>query len=304
MSGAHTHHHHDHHLEISKKNLGWAVVLNLLITLAQVVGGLISGSMALLTDALHNFSDVVSLLLSFFAHRLAHRKITLKQTFGFKRAEILAAFINALTLIAIAVFLLVEASKLFFETREIASDLVIYFALGGIIVNALSVVLLQRDAHRNLNMKSAYLHLLTDLLTSVAVLVGGIVMKYTGFFYIDSFLSILIATYLIWSSAGILKSSYKILMQFSPANYDIEVIAEEIKGIESIKNVHHVHLWQLNEKDIFFEAHISMTHDARLQEFEQVLDRVELILLAHDITHFNIQPEFKRCSHEDLIPDD
>ncbi len=303
MSEGRNHHHHHEHLEISGKNLGWAVVLNLLITLAQVIGGLISGSMALLSDALHNFSDVVSLLLSFFAHRMSHRKTTLKQTFGFKRAEILAAFINALTLIAIAAFLLTEAIKRFFETREIASDLVIYFALGGIIVNALSVVMLQRDAHKNLNMKSAYLHLLTDLLTSVAVLIGGIVMKFTGFYHIDSILSVLIAGYLIWSSIGILSSSYKILMQFSPPQFDIESIAQDIKKLEAVENVHHVHVWQLNEKDIFFEAHISMTHDARLNEFQTILAEIEVILKHHQITHFTIQPEFHRCTNENLLSD-
>jgi len=293
-------HHHDHH-HISAKNIGITIVLNIGITIAQMIGGVISGSVALLSDALHNFSDVISLLLSYFTNRLAKRKSTIKQTFGYKRAEILAAFINSATLMIIAVYLIIEAVDRFYHPQPVLSDLVIWFAAGSVIVNFISVLLLSKDAKESMNMKSAYLHLLTDVMTSIAVMVGGVLMKYYEIYAIDSILSILIAIYLIYSSYKILWASIKILMQFTPEEVDVEQIGEEIRKIDSIKNVHHVHFWQLNDKQLFFEAHVDLDSDIRITEFQTILMQIEEVLKQHQITHFNIQPEYERCENDDLV---
>lgn len=295
-------HHHDHsHHHISGKNIGITILLNIFITIAQMIGGVISGSVALLSDALHNFSDVISLLLSYFTNRLAKRKSTIKQTFGYKRAEILSAFINSATLIMIAIYIIIEAVERFYHPQAVLSDLVIYFALGSIIVNFISVLLLAKDAKENMNMKSAYLHLLTDVMTSVGVMIGGILMKYYEIYWIDSILSILIAFYLIYSSYKILWASIKILMQFTPEEVDVEQISKDIKSLKQIKNVHHVHFWQLNDKQLFFEAHIDLEEDLRITGFQEVLNDIEHILKENKITHFNIQPEFQRCENADLV---
>ena len=257
--------HHHHHHQASGKNLGIAVILNLLISVGQLIGGFLSGSMALLTDALHNFSDVLSLLLSWFTNRLAQKPADLQFTFGYKRAEILAAFVNALTLVFIALFLIIEAVKRLYNPEPVLSQWVIYFALGSIGINVLSVVLLHNDAKHSLNIKSAYLHLLTDVMTSVAVLIGGLLMKYFHIYWIDSLLSVLIAGYLIYSSLDIIRHSIRILMQASPKEVDLDLIKKQILSLEGVQSVDKIHFWQLNEHDFF--AHIFLQYsenDARI----------------------------------------
>jgi len=271
---------HHHHKEINGNNLFLSILLNVVITLAQIVGGLISGSLALISDALHNFSDVISLIISYVANLLSNRKKqTLGRTFGYKRAEIIAAFINAVTLIIIAIFLAYEAIKIFIEPHKIKSDIVIWLALLSILVNGISVLLLKKDASHNLNMKSAYIHLFTDMLTSVAVLIGGLLMKFYQIYWIDAVLTLGISFYLIYMSYGILKQSLKILMLFAPENIVIKDVENAIIKIDEIKNIHHVHIWQLNEYDCHLEAHIEFKHDVKLSEFDLVCEKIEKILL-------------------------
>ena len=159
MSHSHSHNHSHNHNDLQGRNLIISIFLNILITVCQVIGGLISGSLSLLSDALHNFSDVISLIISYVANKLSKRKASLHRTFGYKRAEVLAAFINASTLIIVAVLLIIEAVKRFQNPQEIESNLVIWMSFLGIIANGLSVLLLKKDAKSNINMKSAYLHL-------------------------------------------------------------------------------------------------------------------------------------------------
>ena len=174
---------HQHsHTEVKGKNLLFSIVLNIVITVAQIIGGIISGSLALLSDALHNFSDVLALAFSWYANKLSKKEASLNHTFGYKRAELIAAFINAITLIVVALFLIYEAAHRLFHPEPIQSAVVIWLALLGIFANGGSVILLKKEADHNLNMKSAYLHLLTDMMASIAVLIGGIVMKYCGWF--------------------------------------------------------------------------------------------------------------------------
>lgn len=287
--------------QISGSKIGITVILNIIITVAQIFGGIISGSVALLTDALHNFSDVISLLLSYITNRLAKKKSTIKQTYGFKRAEILSTFVNSVTLIAIAVYLIIEAVERFIKPEPVKADLVIYFAIGSIITNFISVLLLFKDSKNNMNIKSAYLHLLTDVMTSIVVMIGGILMKYFDIYRIDSILSIAIAIYLIFASYKLLLASIKILMQFTPQDVDIIGVTNQICDIPNVKNVHHVHFWQLNDKDIFFEAHIDLEKDIYITEFQDILTEIESILHKNNINHLNIQPEFDKDDAKQLI---
>jgi cobalt-zinc-cadmium efflux system protein len=192
---------------VKGRNLLFSIFLNIIITAAQVVGGIFSGSLALLSDALHNFSDVLSLIFSYAANRLSRRKASLQQTFGYKRAEIIAAFVNALTLIVVALFLIYESVERFFNPQPIATGLVIWLSILGIAANGLSVLLLKGDAHKNLNMKSAYLHLMTDMLASFAVLVGGLLMRWFQWFWVDSVLTLAIAIYLVIVGADLINKS-------------------------------------------------------------------------------------------------
>ena len=300
-------HNHSHvHEELSGRRLLFSILLNILITLSQIIGGLISGSLALISDAVHNLSDVISLVISYGANRLSNsRKQTQYQTFGFKRAEIIAAFINSASLIVIAVFLAIEALKRLYEPQEIMSDIVIWLALIAILGNGLSVLLLKRDAGHNMNMRAAYLHLISDLLTSVAVLAGGILMKYYGIFWLDAVLTLIISAYLLYMSWSIFLDSLKILMLFAPKNLNLDDIQKELLTISEIQNIHHVHIWHLNDKDIHFEAHIEFKEDIRLSEFDKICSQVEQILYEKfGIDHCNLQPEFERDDHKDFIIQD
>jgi cobalt-zinc-cadmium efflux system protein len=298
-------HSHNHSHQVKGKTLLISILLNIVITVAQVIGGLVSGSLSLISDALHNFSDVISLIMSYIANLFAKKDASIQRTFGYKRAEILAAFINASTLIIVAVILIFEAIKRFKHPEEIESNIVIWLSLLGIIANGLSVLLLKKDAKANMNMKSAYLHLLTDMLASVAVLIGGLLMKYYQLFWVDSVLTLLIALYLIWVGFDLLKDSFKVLMLFTPENIHVQDIVEEIQKINTIKNVHHIHLWQLNEQEIHFEAHIDFDTDISLSQFSSILSDIEE-LLHHkfEINHVNIQPEYGVCGDKNVIVQD
>ena len=189
--------------------------------------------------------------------------------------------------------------------REIESNLVIWLALLGIAANGFSVLLLKKDAERNMNMKSAYLHLFTDMMASVAVLIGGLLMKFYQMYWVDPALTLLIALYLIYMGYDLLKESTKVLMLFTPNTIQIQKIVETINNIDSIKNVHHVHIWQLNEDEVHLEAHIDFLEDIKLSEFDIILGRIEEEMYhKFKINHVNIQPEFGKCDVKQIIVQD
>ena len=291
--------------EVKANNLVFSILLNLLITVAQVVGGIISGSLALISDALHNFSDVLSLVFSLVAHKLSRRKASIEHTFGYKRAEILAAFINASTLIIVAFILIYGAINRFIHPEPIKSNLVIWLAILGIVANGLSVLLLKNDADHNLNMKSAYLHLLTDMMASVVVLVGGLLMKFYSWFWVDSVMTILIAIYLIVVGFDLVIKSTKMLMLFTPEHIDIKEIVREVHKIDGAGKLHHIHVWYLNEEEIHLEAHLDCPSDFTLTEFDAVLGNIEIVLFEKfGINHITIQPEFKKEDPKEFIVQD
>jgi len=309
MSHSHNHlnsaGHQHHHPDLKGRNLIISIFLNILITVAQVIGGLISGSLSLLSDALHNFSDVLSLIVSYIANLLAKKPSSNNKTFGYKRAEIIAAFVNAAALMIVAVILIIEAIKRFQNPQEIESKLVIWLSLLGIAANGFSVLLLKKDADSNMNMKSAYLHLFTDMLASVAVLIGGLLMKYYQMYWVDPVLTLAIALYLIYMGWDLLKDSTRVLMLFTPNSIKVQEIVAAIGKIESIKNVHHVHVWQLNEDEVHLEAHIDFNEDIRLSEFDAILEKIEEeVYHNHGINHVNIQPEFGKCDSKQVIVQD
>ncbi len=292
---------HHHHHDTGGKNLGITILLNIGITVAQVIGGIISGSMALLSDAAHNFSDVLALIISWIAKRLTGKEQTLSRTFGYKRAEIFAAFINSSTLIIIAVILATEAVERLINPQPVTAGIVIWLAGLSIILNGLSVLLIKKGSKESINIKSAYLHLFTDMLTSVAVLMGGFAMKYLNWYRLDGILSIAIAAYLIYSSWEIFADTLKIMMQFTPKSVDLKKIALQIQSVEGIKNIHHIHAWQLDEHEIIFEAHVDLEKNIKISEFEIVLREIENVLNSHNIRHLNIQPEFEVEDNKELI---
>lgn len=306
MAHAHSGHKHAHsHSNGNGRNLGISIILNIVITVAQVIGGLVSGSLSLLSDALHNFSDVISLIISYIATVLSKKRASTKKTFGYKRAEIIAAFVNSASLIIVAIILIKEAVERFMNPQEIESTLVIWLSLIAIAGNGFSVLLLQKDAKSNMNMKSAYLHLLTDMLASVAVLIGGLLMLYFKWYWVDPTLTLAIALYLIYMGYDLLKDSTRILMLFTPHSIQVQHIINTIMQFKEIKNVHHIHIWQLNEDELHLEAHIDFKEDIRLSYFDVILEKIEDELFHnHSINHVNIQPEFGKCDDKQIIVQD
>ncbi len=301
----HSHRQNHSHNDLKGRNLLLSIVLNILITVAQVIGGIISGSLSLLSDALHNFSDVISLLVSYIADRYSKKEASVKRTFGYKRAEIIAAFVNALSLIIVAFYLVYEAVIRFYNPQEIESGIVIWLAFLGIVANGFSVLLLKKDAKENMNMRSAYLHLFTDMMASITVLVGGLLMKFYGWFWVDSILTVLISIYLLFMGYDLLKRSFSVLMLFTPEGIDIKKISASVSEIPQISNMHHIHVWQLNEAETHLEAHIEFKADISISEFDAILVDVEKLLYHNfGINHVNIQPEHKRDDPKDIIIQD
>jgi cobalt-zinc-cadmium efflux system protein len=291
--------------DLRGKKLLLTILLNILITVAQVIGGILSGSLSLLSDALHNFSDVLSLTVSYTADRYAKKEASSERTFGYKRAEIMAAFINAASLIIIAFYLIYEAVIRFFNPHEIKSDIVIWLALLGIVANGFSVLLLRKDSKENMNMRSAYLHLFTDMAASVAVLIGGLLMKYFGWYWVDSILTVFIAAYLLVMGYDLLKNSYRVLMLFTPKDIYLEKIVTALSALPEISNAHHMHVWQLNERELHLEAHLEFNKDITISEFDAISEKVEELLFHQfGINHVTIQPEYNKDDPKDIIVQD
>lgn len=301
MSHSHAHNHKD----LKGRKLLITIVLNIVITVAQVIGGLLSGSLSLLSDALHNFSDVLSLIVSYAAAKLSQRKASINRTFGYKRAEILAAFVNASTLIIVAIILIKEAIERFLNPQQIDSNLVIWLSVIAILANGLSVLLLKKDSTNNINIRSAYLHLLTDMLASVAVLVGGLLMKYYQLFWVDSLLTLLIALYLIYVGYDLLKTSTKILMLFTPEHINTRDVVRAVNQLPKVKKLHHVHIWNLSDHELHLEAHLDLQEDISTTEFNELLLEIEALLHDEfDINHVTIQPEFNKEDPKEVIVQD
>lgn len=302
---SHSHAHNHSHTDLKGRNLLISIFLNILITVAQVIGGLISGSLALLSDALHNFSDVVSLVVSYVANRLAKKQASVQRTFGYKRAEILAAFINASTLIIVAVILIKEAVERFQNPQIIESNLVIILAFLAVLGNGFSVMLLKKDSSNNINIKSAYIHLLTDMLASVAVLIGGLLMKYYQIFWVDSLLTFLIALYLIFVGYDLLKTSTNMLMLFTPSHINIEAVVKQVNKISKVKKLHHVHIWNLSDDELHLEAHLDLEENVSITDFDIILQNIEALLRdTYNINHVTIQPEFNKNDSKEVIVQD
>ena len=276
--------------------------LNFVTTIVQVVGGLLSGSLSLLSDALHNFSDAIALAISVIAVRLSKRKNTEDQTFGYKRAEILAALFNACTLVVVSFFLFKEAIVRFMYPHPINSLLMFAVAVVGLTSNIVSVFLLKSHAHDDMNVRAAYIHLFSDFLSSIAVIIGACMIYIFKTYWIDPVLTILIGIYVLREGYKIIEESTHILMQHVPKGISLKDIQLQIESIDGIKDIHHAHLWAVTERDIFFEAHINVSRDIQVSETCLLIKQVEDMLKERFcITHVTLQLEFNSCKGISLV---
>jgi len=291
---------HKHATENNEhQSLGWRLLITMLlnfgITIAEIIGGILSGSLALISDALHNFSDGIAIIISYTAWKLGSRPKDKRYTFGWKRAELFAAIINSVTLLAIGLYLIVESVKRFNHPVTIESGLMMIVASFGLLANLTGTFLLHRGASGNLNIKSAYLHLLTDAASSLAVLLGGALIYWYGISWIDPLLTVLISLYLIYEAYKIVRDASRILMMRAPINFNTEKVRERLQQENTVCNIHHVHVWSLTDNQIHFEAHIEIT-DMPVSASEKLIRHLAGILKKEfDIDHATFQMETSNC---------
>lgn len=294
-------HHHDvKHLSPTK--IFFAAAFNLLITVFEIVGGILSGSLSLLSDAFHNLSDTASIVISYFAVRMGQKDTNLKRTFGYRRVEILTAFVNAAILLAISVFLLKEAYNRFMKPEEIKTSIMLIVASVGFIGNLLSVLLLHNDSSHSLNIKSAYLHLISDLLSSVAVIIGALCIAKWAWYWVDPVLTVIISVYIIRECFLLLKQTTDILLQSAPASLDLLKLQNRVEKLAEVENIHHVHVWQLDDVNTYFECHVNLNKNFTVNEANEVRNQIDRILIEEfSITHTTIQMEYQCCQDTELI---
>jgi len=295
------HHNHSHAADISGWRLVVTITLNFVITIAEIIGGLISGSLSLISDALHNFSDGIAIIISYIAIRLNKKPKDEKFTFGYKRAEIIAAVFNASVLIGISLYLFFEAYNRFANPEHVEGGLMTIVATIGLVANIVGTLLLRAGSKDNMNIRSAYLHLLSDAVSSFGVIIGGLFIYFYNVYWIDPLLTVLISLYIIKESYVIVKEATEVLMMAAPEELSITKLEEELLKLETIKNIHHVHLWRVNEHDIHFEAHV-FVEDQMVSKTETILEQAEKLLHdKFDIGHVTLQFECTRCENETLI---
>jgi cobalt-zinc-cadmium efflux system protein len=294
-------HQHNHTVGTSEKNLFITMLLNFLITVVEIVGGIVSGSLSLLSDAIHNFSDGIAIIVSYIAIRLSKRPRTLKYTFGLKRAEILAAIINASTLIIISFFLIKEAVERFSNPTPITGNLMLVVALAGLIANVIGTMLLKRGSDQNINIRAAYVHLLSDAVSSLAVIIGAVFIMMFNITWIDPALTIMISLWILKKTYEIVKESVDVIMMSTPPDIDINEVQRAIEAVPGVKNIHHVHLWKMNDSDIHFEAHIDVD-DVPVSRTAEIRGAIEHSLHdRYDINHTTLQFECNSCRTKNLI---
>ncbi len=282
-----------------KLKLLLSVVLNAIITIAEVIGGIVSGSLALLGDSLHNFNDTMALSISYISLRIGERKGDEKYTFGYKRAEILGAFINSVILVSVGIFLIYEAYRRFLVPSSINSVLMLIVAFIGLFANLFTAILLHTHSRESMNVKSAYLHIIGDTVSSVAVIVGGFAILWWGVLWIDPLISVLISIYIISGGFKILKKSVDILMEASP-DIDFQALKKEIESIDGVENAHHFHAWRVGEKEILLECHVDVK-DMPVSQAQRIIDETEKRVRKYGITHLTVQVECGRCKVKNTI---
>lgn len=304
---SHHHHHHEHghhHFDLNregdKKGLTIALLITSCIMLLEFVGGLITNSLALLSDSGHMLSDASSLLLSLVAIWFASKPASPNKTYGFYRFEILAALFNGVTLFIIAGFIIWEAVKRFYNPPTVASGSMMLIALVGLLANLLSAWVLMRkgDVKNNVNLRSAYLHVLGDALGSIGAIIAGVVMWLFEWYIADPLISILVALLILRGAWGVIKHTVHILMEGTPITIDIVEVKRALESIDGVINVHDLHIWTITSGLDSLSCHILIEDD---QDSQQILQKaIHIIEEKFKILHTTIQIETSQIYHREM----
>ncbi len=292
-------HEHEHGLRQQsgggKRDLLIALSITLLMMIAEVVGGLLSNSLALLSDAGHMLTDNFALLLSFFAMKFATMPATEKRTFGFYRLEILAALINGIILVVISLYIIYQAYLRMVNPQRVEGMLMLIVAVIGLAANIIGAVVLMKHSHSNLNIRGAYLHIIGDAFSSVGVVVGGVIILYTGWYMIDPILSILISFVIIYGAWALVKESVSILLESVPSHIDIETVATAISKVRGVREAYHIHVWTITSGVHAMSAHVLIDDQPVSRSSELINDIRTLLAEKFKILHSTIQLECERC---------
>ena len=292
-------HTHDH--PAAGRRLGLSAVLTLAFVAGEAVAGALSNSLALLSDAAHNFADALALGLSWYAARVARRPADARRTYGYHRAGVLAALVNAASLVVIALFIVWEAVGRLRNPEPVASGPMIGVALAAIAVNVVISLWLRAGARHDLNVRSAYLHMVGDALAAAGVVAAGVVVLLTGESAADPAVSLLIGVMILWSSRGVLGESVGVLMEGAPQGLDTGQVAGTVAGVEGVLGVHHLHVWTVASGLVACSCHVRVAADRTLADAVRVRAAVAGVLEQyHGISHTTVQIETEDCAPGDL----
>jgi len=287
----HIHHHH-HHNEVTQKSVKLLIlsfIINMLLSVAEIIGGIISGSVSLIGDALHNTSDAFSILIAVIAFKIGNKRASAKYTYGFKRAEIIGGFVNLILLFISGCYLLAEGIERLINPQQIDGLLIIWISVLALIIDALTAKISHHDAHHNSNMKMVFIHNLADAFGSIGVIISGLCIMWFDLYRVDGIVALIIAFYMIFQSVASFPQIVNILMNAAPDNIDIEQVKNSLLAIKNIKNVHHLHLWCISEHNVAIECHIESDNN------DIIVEATQLLKDKFGITHCNFQVENKSC---------
>ena len=300
MSHDHSHHHHP---AVEPQNMNTAFVLGIILNLAfvviEVVAGINHNSMALLSDAGHNLADVGALALSLFAYRMLKVKYSEKYTYGYRKTSILVALFNAMVLLISIGAISYEAAHRFLNPEPIEGKIIAIVAAIGIFINTATALMFLRDRKKDLNIKSAYLHLISDALVSLALVIGGIIIHYTNFYWIDAALSIIVAITILFSTWNLLKQSLRLSLDGVPAEMNLQQIKDTAKKINGVKEIHHIHLWGMSTTENALTAHVVIDEKNSLSDAEKIKQELKHELEHLNIQHITLEIETKNCDEKD-----
>lgn len=288
-------HNHEHSYgvvengESGNRNIVVAIIINIFITAVEVVVGLLIGSLALVSDAVHNFSDVGSMALSWWGEKVKKKESNSVKTYGYKRAEIIIALFNAVTLLVVVVFIFIEALRRLSAPSEITGGYMIWMALVALIGNGIATYLLEKDSHRNLNMKSAWMHSMQDALFSLGVVIGALMIYYFHWFIVDPIISILLSVYILKEVYGLIKETVNILMESVPEGIDFEEVKNALKSLNGVMGVNDLHIWQTDSNSRFLSTHLEIENVENGQRNELLIKIQELLGNKFQINHTTIQ---------------
>ena len=292
MRHDHDHAHgHAHGIDpgVGDTRLAAAVGVNLLLTVAQFIGGLLSGSLALVADAVHNLSDALSLIIAFAARKIARRPADDEMTFGYGRAEVVAALVNLTTLIVIGVLLLYEGAARLFDPPQVEGWIVVILAGVALVVDLATVALTIRMARDSMNIRAAFLHNLADALGSVAVIIGGTLILLYDWRLVDPIVTILISVYILWHAGSEMPPVIRLLMLGAPPEQDTAAVRQALSELAGVSDAEHVHLWQIDERRASVEAHLKVSDPAHAP---QILKAAQAMLAERfDVAHSTLQIE-------------